>query len=83
MSSKHKKKRMSTPTKRWPNEAEWARMDSIAMSIRARNCIKMAMLDIHDEKTFRNNIIEAIECMHEIETKLLMARNGLKMEEKE
>lgn len=58
-----------TDRKRWPNEADWARIDAIAMSIRARNALKLAMFHVNDPESLRN-IFEAVECCREIESNL-------------
>ncbi len=72
---------MATESKRWPNNCEWARMDAIAMAIRARNCMKLAMVHITDAESLRN-LFEATECMREIELKLTVVRGTGPLEEK-
>ena len=64
-------KDMSTPLKRWPNECEWARIDSISLSIEARNAMKEALPRIHDEDAIRK-ITEALDHCWEIQIKLHM-----------
>ena len=62
-----------TEPKRWPNYAEWARIDSIGNAIRARNCLKLASQHIADTEALRN-LMEAIDALHQIEVDLLNAR---------
>lgn len=69
-----------TDRKRWPNEADWARMDAIAMAIRARNALKLAIFHISDPESLRN-IFEAVECCREIESNL--TRVGTKSDAEE
>lgn len=60
-----------TDSKRWPNNCEWARIDCIALAMRARNALKLATGHIDNAESLRN-IIEAIECCRDIESKLSM-----------
>ena len=73
---------MPTPTKRWPNECEWARQDSISLSREARDCLKLVIANIHDTEAVMKHIFEVQEKMHEIETKLILCRNINEPEEK-
>ena len=62
-----------TIRKRWPNEAEWARMDCISLATKTRKEILDA-IDRVDNPTTLKTLFRAIEALREIEEKLKEAR---------
>lgn len=67
---------MTTPAKRWPNNAEWARLDCIALSRTGRAAIMGIIDQTHDIKTVRA-IVKAADCFREIEMKLMQAKGDI------
>jgi hypothetical protein len=61
---------MATPPKRWPNNAEWARLDSIHLANQGRKDLLNA-LDGIDNPVILRRIAKAIDTFTEIETKLI------------
>jgi hypothetical protein len=62
-----------TEPKRWPNLAEWARMDAISASNRAINNLNLAKPHISDSQALRY-ISEAIEECYKAKIALIEAR---------
>ena len=60
---------MATPRKRWPNFAEWARMDSIALAREGRRRLLNEIERIQD-LTLLREVTRAVETFREIEAKL-------------
>jgi len=61
---------MSTPPKRWPNNCEWARQDSIDLARQGRKDLLDALEVIENPAVLRR-LARAIEKFVEIETKLI------------
>lgn len=64
---------MATPSKRWPNNAEWARMDSITLARKGRITL-IELVDTISDPTILRSITKVIEIFREIETKLVEAK---------
>jgi hypothetical protein len=60
---------MATPAKRWPNQAEWARCDCIAIAQRGRQSLAEILENVNDPVLLRR-IGKAINAFSEIEIKL-------------
>lgn len=60
---------MTTPMKRWPNNAEWARCDCIALAGRGRATLIEMLDDVNDPAILRR-MAKAIDMLREIESKL-------------
>jgi hypothetical protein len=64
-----------TRCRAWPNQAEWARQDAIALSIRGRTALKSVIELTHTTRT-TVAIFEATEAFREIENILKQIRKG-------
>lgn len=60
---------MATGRKRWPNHAEWARMDALAVAERGRRALVASAEGIDSPEILRA-ILRAVEAFREIENKL-------------
>lgn len=61
---------MTTPSKRWPNHAEWAREDCLTLARKGRQALIDA-LEHTDNPVMLRNLARAIEAFREIESKLM------------
>jgi len=64
-----------TEQKRWPNVAEWARMDAISAANRAISNLTLAMPHISDSEALRF-ISDAKEACYQIKIALIEARGS-------
>lgn len=60
---------MATPKKKWPHEADWARVDSIALARTGRTLL-VEMVDEVNDATVLRRIVRAVDIYREIEAKL-------------
>lgn len=60
---------MTTPRKKWPHTADWARMDSITLARKGRKDL-LEIVDQIDNTTVLRTIVKTIETLREIEQKL-------------
>lgn len=58
-----------TPPKKWPHQAEWARLDAISLAIKARNTLLVTLNDVDNPAALRR-MAQVIETLREIETVL-------------
>jgi hypothetical protein len=61
---------MATPAKKWPHNADWARLDSIAAARKGRQMLSDCLEETNDPALLRR-MARAIEAFREIESKLL------------
>lgn len=59
-----------TPPKKWPQNAEWARMDCITLARTGRSAL-VNILDETNNPALLRQMVKAIEAFRDIETKLL------------
>jgi hypothetical protein len=60
---------VATPAKRWPTNAEWARMDCITLARQGRKRL-LEELERVDDPALLRRMAKAIESFREIESKL-------------
>ena len=65
---------MVTKTKRWPNNAEWARMDAIALAVQGEHILD-ALLDELDNVHHVRQIGRVMGLLKEIRIKLTICKN--------
>jgi hypothetical protein len=68
---------MATQCKRWPNHAEWARMDALTLARQGRKALEDVLDEVNNLAQLRK-MVKAIEAFREIETKLLAVGHGQK-----
>ena len=62
-----------TQAKKWPHNAEWVRLDCIALARNGRQCLLKQLDNINDPALLRQ-LVKAIEAFREIESKLLFIK---------
>lgn len=62
-----------TQPRKWPNAAEWARQDCIAMAAQARIRI-LKLIDTMNDPAAVRQLVRVVEDLHTIEDKLRKAR---------
>ena len=66
---------MATPAKKWPQNAEWARMDSIALAEQGWRMLD-ALLDELDNVHHVRQVGRVMDNLKEIRFKLTVCRDG-------
>jgi len=64
---------MVSTSKRWPNHAEWARMDALAASNRILGNLSLMKSNVHDPNVLRY-ILDCVEDCYKIKIALMQAR---------
>lgn len=64
---------MATKPRAWPQNADWARMDCLALSRKGRQALVDA-LDLTDNPVMLRCMAKAIEAFREIESKLIAVK---------
>jgi hypothetical protein len=63
-----------TKSKRWPNRAEWARLDSICLARKGRGALLAELERVTDPGVLRS-MTKAMEAFREIESQLTACRS--------
>lgn len=64
-----------TPQKKWPENAEWARLDSIALAQQGSNLLEEILYEVDDPEHLRR-IAVAIKRFEQIKLKLVQAKGA-------
>jgi hypothetical protein len=66
---------MTTPSKRWPNNAEWARMDAISAARESWKTLDQLLDELSNPNHIRK-VARVMEKQREIENKLIKAKDA-------